>query len=1210
MDLPEKDIEILQNKIEISSNDEKDVNSQIKEFFKHYISIEKFSYHQLNIFIKLFISQYNGFDIKLKQGQNDENEENFKEFVECSKYFTSGGFAKLLMTKNEDNKKNDYIDLLSEIYEKDLSQTQFDAPLIFFRENKIHKLKISSEENKDSIEYLQEIKEILDLPNEVEKEEGDTKSLLSILDYETDHYVITNDNFKKMLLLIYRIRANIPVIIMGETGCGKTALITKLNQILNNGNKTVKIINIHPGITDEDICKYMKEIEDEAQKDEKNEIWAFFDEINTCLSLSLLTEIFINRTYNGEKISENIRLIGACNPYRRRTTSTEKCGLSRDNENENELVYLVQPLPQSLLYYVFSFGRINIDDEKKYIYSIIKKLFTEDEKNLHKLTGDAILECHKFLRETFDPSVVSLREISRFSKCVEFFQKYFNIKNEYENEINENKVENNNNENRKKLYKIKSIICSIYLCYYIRLIEEEKRSNFNYKLREILLSIVNDGQKNEKGKEGELFDQINFEELKKDLKLEQITFFSDFLRIEEDFLLDKIELDKGIGKNNLLRENTFLLFLAVITNIPLIIVGKPGTGKSLSAQLIYKAMRGIYSKNKFFQKFPKIIQTYFQGSESTQPEDVEKLFEIAGKKLDYYKKNMKKEELPISMILFDELGLAEKSESNPLKVLHSKLEYTGKEEGVSFIGISNYSLDAAKVNRALYLSVPNLEGRIDQLQETSKSIVESISKNLSNHPIFDILAKAYYEYKNILNFIKELTVLKQFDSKNKESKNPIDIKKKTFSEIKDKKEFKNLLKKEKKIKVEFHGNRDLYNFIKGIAKEIGRLDENGSGEGMDNNRVVLIVENNIERNFGGIDYEIDIDLSLKLSDIEKDFPLVNEILQESISNAKKNSKQETKKNNKKEIKLKQESKNKKENQEKIKITSVFLFKKIYNHACEDEELYKIENNRIARYDLNECINENINDINNRYLLLEIRPSLASLIYQNIKIQNPDKLSDFYEGSPFIDDNNNEYKFKIINDIQDDAKTDKLIIFQNLNQIQPFLYDLYNMNYIIKDEQKFARICLDNFSEQLTPVNDAFRIIILVDRKFIDEVDIAFLNRLEKMKITFDQLLDNEQMILTRKIIIETNFKYHIEKYQRQINYSLKDLLINCGKEEIEGLIYNYSIKNRNNNNKIDEEIITERVYDKISNILPQDIICILPDNNVIKKAYYEKKKIL
>ena len=54
-----------------------------------------------------------------------------------------------------------------------------------------------------------------------------------------------------MVLLVYRIKANVPIIIMGDTGCGKIALIIKLNQILNNGRKTVEIINIiniHHGI--------------------------------------------------------------------------------------------------------------------------------------------------------------------------------------------------------------------------------------------------------------------------------------------------------------------------------------------------------------------------------------------------------------------------------------------------------------------------------------------------------------------------------------------------------------------------------------------------------------------------------------------------------------------------------------------------------------------------------------------------------------------------------------------------------------------------------------------------------------------------------------------------------------------------------------------------------------------------------------------------
>jgi hypothetical protein len=215
---------------------------------------------------------------------------------------------------------------------------------------------------------------------------------------------------------------------------------------------------------------------DEKNKGKKKELWIFFDEINTCLSLSLLTEIFINRSFNGEKLEENIRLIGACNPYRKRTELSERCGLTRENDKDDILVYKVEQLPLSLLYYVFSFGSLKNEDEKKYIRSIIQKLFNEQEDLLCKLTTEAISKCHIFLRDTFkDPSVVSLREIARFTKCVEFFQDYFLKKN--------NQIKDKIDEEIKKLYKIKSIICSIYLCYYIRLTNDGKRGEFDYTLQ-------------------------------------------------------------------------------------------------------------------------------------------------------------------------------------------------------------------------------------------------------------------------------------------------------------------------------------------------------------------------------------------------------------------------------------------------------------------------------------------------------------------------------------------------------------------------------------------------------------------------------------------------------------------------------------------------------------------------------------------------------
>ena len=74
-----------------------------------------------------------------------------------------------------------------------------------------------------------------------------------------DNYVFTDDNYFKLALILLRIRAKIPVIMMGETGCGKTSLIRKLSEFINNGNKSkMKILNIHAGTNDKDIIRFLE----------------------------------------------------------------------------------------------------------------------------------------------------------------------------------------------------------------------------------------------------------------------------------------------------------------------------------------------------------------------------------------------------------------------------------------------------------------------------------------------------------------------------------------------------------------------------------------------------------------------------------------------------------------------------------------------------------------------------------------------------------------------------------------------------------------------------------------------------------------------------------------------------------------------------------------------------------------------------------------
>ena len=1236
LNLSEDKLLHFKNMLGLHSNQE--IEKEINKFF----DIKKHSYHQLNIFINLFIGQYSKTKNKRKFyiGWSNVTDKVITSFKNCTQYFTSGPFSNLLLNKDLINKTKekdyDYKSILESTYTNDIEGQAYEYPLIFRNPKEkgtsyYHILSIRKDyigftdfegtkedeynykyDSDNSLYFLSILKEILELETPIER-------LKKIID--DDAYVITDDNFRKMVLIIYRIVANIPVILMGETGCGKTSLIKILNQLLNNGEEKLEFINIHPGIYEDEIKAKMEKINEKA-KNVNEFIWVFFDELNTCNSFTLLTEIFINRSFEGEKLSDNIRLIGACNPYRIREKGKLKCGLSHPDDfdiNKKDYVYTVNMLPQSLMYYIFNFGAINKDDEKKYIKRIISKCFANYELELKNVTSDIISFCHEFLRKRFDPSVVSLREISRFSEILKFMIDYYKNKIEYYRMIETDKYQtesdNKNNEIFKKLIenrnedieKLKAIIVSIYICYYIRLTEIGDRIKFDNDIKDDLLKLINgDNYKEIEGNANDLFNFILNKDFKEDLELNgkiQFNKFNELLELEEEFILDKIQLDKGIGNSRSLRENLFLLFVSLGTLIPLIIIGKPGSGKSLSSHLIYKSMKGKYSQNKFFQLYPNIIQSYFQGSKSATPEDIINIFNIAENKLNSFKLK-KNSTVPISMLLFDELGLAEKSIYNPLKVLHSKLdEYFNEhkkmednndnQHKVAFVGITNWNLDAAKLNRALSLSVPDLEENMDDLRETSTTIAKSFNstladkKNIKNltdidendsnqFNIFeDVLPKIYFEYKKSLKNFKKLMARKEY----------IETKKKDLSlaEIEKETEFKALLIKEKKIKVDFHGNRDFFYLIKGIAREI-----NETNETEDIKYKVELIEKYIERNFGGMDIDIEIDIS----EVEKNINEKDRKYLINIINLKKN-----------------------------KVTSVEYFKSIYNTFIDEksrknEKLinYKINVDNIRKYNIIKCIYDNVSDINSRYLLLGIESSLAILINQNIdkKMQNLNKKVYLITGSSFINDQKMEYQYRVLNDIQEHAKDEKghILLLQNLNSIYPFLYDLFNMNYLIKDGKSYARICHGNYSDQLALIDKAFRIAIIVDKNFIGEMESPLLNRFEKIIFQFNELLSIHQQKITENLLEnELNFESKITKIKNKnkLNYNIKNLFIGCKNEDIQGLVYDFS-KDLEKIGNDDEKNIKSKVIKKLVKMLPQDIIVNLDNNDLIRIEYFKNKK--
>ena len=121
-----------------------------------------------------------------------------------------------------------------------------------------------------------------------------------------DSYKITEDNYKKMILILFRIFANIPVILMGETGCGKTELIKQLMKMLNKDrdkkNQNFIIKNMHSGVKESEIIEVIEKAEKNLEESKNDLLCIFFDEINTTSLLSKMKEIFVNHSLNGKKI--------------------------------------------------------------------------------------------------------------------------------------------------------------------------------------------------------------------------------------------------------------------------------------------------------------------------------------------------------------------------------------------------------------------------------------------------------------------------------------------------------------------------------------------------------------------------------------------------------------------------------------------------------------------------------------------------------------------------------------------------------------------------------------------------------------------------------------------------------------------------------------------------------------------------------------------
>ncbi|MGH0136482.1 UNVERIFIED_CONTAM: hypothetical protein FKN15_010117 [Acipenser sinensis] len=549
-------------------------------------------------------------------------------------------------------------------------------------------------------------------------------------------YELTTDNMLKMLAIHMRFRCGIPVIIMGETGCGKTRLIKFLCELRKCGAPTenMKLVKVHGGTTAEMIYLKVREAESISRTGKQEygfDSVLFFDEANTTEAVSSIKEVLCDKTVEGEPLaaSTGLQIVAACNPYRKHTDEMigrlESAGLgykvgAEETEDKlgsiplRQLVYRVQALPPSMIPLVWDFGQLNDHTEKMYIQQIVQRVVKTIDIHVEyiPLITDVLSTSQCYMRQRKDEcSFVSLRDVER---CMQVFVWFYNnhemLLQELKEFMKKEKRYGRPSDERNEI--VWSLVMAVGVCYHACL---EKKDKYRKKICAHLPKLYHPSK-----------------------VLQEISLM-------QDLLLSGVPLGKTIARNNALKENVFMMVICIELRIPLFLVGKPGSSKSLAKTLVADAMQGQAAHSDLYKELKQIHLVSFQCSPHSTPEGIINTFKQCARFQEG--KNLKEY---VSVVVLDEIGLAEDSAKMPLKTLHPLLEEGCIDDEplphkkVGFVGISNWALDPAKMNRGIFVSRGDPDEK--ELIASAKGICSSEPMILKKvQGFFKGFAKAYLD---------------------------------------------------------------------------------------------------------------------------------------------------------------------------------------------------------------------------------------------------------------------------------------------------------------------------------------------------------------------------------------------------------------------------------------------------------------------------------
>ena len=383
-------------------------------------------------------------------------------------------------------------------------------------------------------------------------------------------FCLTGDSLLKMAAIYVRLRCGVPVVLMGECGCGKTMLIKYLCAWLG---VRLFVLDVNGGTSADEIVGTLESAE-AALRDGEERVLVFFDELNTCGHVSLMVEVCTLGSVRGRRLPAAISLLAAINPYRRRPPqqAVEGSGLvfslpgaEVTDDPLAELVYRVHRVPGALQQFVFDFGRLADADEEKYVKAILARELQALRKRGYELTLPIDAQCALSLLVTSqrhlriaegDASAVSLRDVRRCCDLLRWFCEHL--------------VPKQGKAKQKVSPVAAAMVLALAFVYYFRLGSAAARAAY----WEALLGAL---QYQRLGRPAK-FDTAGFGGL-----VQAGAFARVLVGVQRRFS-QHVQVDDGIALNESLTTNLFVGLVCILNKLPLFIVGKPGTSKTLTLQ--------------------------------------------------------------------------------------------------------------------------------------------------------------------------------------------------------------------------------------------------------------------------------------------------------------------------------------------------------------------------------------------------------------------------------------------------------------------------------------------------------------------------------------------------------------------------------------------------------------------------------------------------